>query len=68
MTDSPDEFDGEWLARFLARLSAFDRDMNTTVQDSGILAGAAPSQLAEAGKTPLVPGLQALAVRESDTC
>lgn len=53
------EYNEEWLAGFLGRLSAFDRDMNTVVQDSGILAGAHPDQLAEAGKgrTPQVPSL-----------
>ena len=45
----PEGYNEEWLAGFVERLSAFDRDMNTVVQRSRILAGAPPPALAAAG-------------------
>ena len=45
----PEGYNEEWLAGFVERLSAFDRDMNTVVQNSRILAGVPPPALAAAG-------------------
>jgi hypothetical protein len=47
---APDGYNEEWLAGFVERLSAFDRDMNTVVQNSRILAGIPPPALSAAGK------------------
>ena len=61
----PEGYNHEWLAGFVERLSAFDRDMNVVVQDSRILAGVAADALAMAGggprnlekKNPKTPGM-----------
>lgn len=45
-----DEFDMVWLGEFMDRISEFDREMNTVVIDSGILAGVKKGLLTEAGK------------------
>lgn len=45
----PEGYNEEWLAGFVERLSAFDRDMNTVVQNSRILAGVPPPALFAAG-------------------
>ena len=43
-------YNDEWLAGVVDQLSAFDRDMNTVVVDSGILAGIPTGALARAGE------------------
>jgi hypothetical protein len=51
----PEGYNEEWLAGFVERLSAFDRDMNTVVQNSRILAGIPPPALAATGAAFAVP-------------
>lgn len=48
----PEGYNDEWLARFVERLSVFDRDMNAVVQDTRILAGVSPAELVAAGAHP----------------
>jgi hypothetical protein len=42
-------YNDEWLAGVVDQLSQFDRDMNTVVVESGILAGIPSGALARAG-------------------
>jgi hypothetical protein len=51
----PEGYNEEWLAGFVERLSGFDRDMNTVVQNSRILAGVPPPALAAAGAVAAGP-------------
>lgn len=39
-----------WVGEFIDELSAFDREMNKVVNDSGILAGIPEGRLTEIGK------------------
>ena len=45
----PGAFDAAWLQRFVARLSAFEAQMNQVVVDSGILRDVPPGALRDAG-------------------